>query len=498
LVLHKNTDRYIILLNFFMHWYRHLSQSIRQVGQKIDPASLGVRLTIGVATVSALGMAGVAIWMSIAMQSILVATHKQNLEYIGDRFPQDVKIYSDMVSMETGIQKAIDNLTTDNTLLWVKNARGQIVAKSSPIKIGSRDRTLSSLIDLPYSPELQKVSGRYWLLCKNALVVKEDNLGQVYIAQDITSDQIMFLSLVRNLLIASLVAIGLMTGAIAWYVRRSLDPLKQISQLTANISVVRLGEVQLQLKNPPTEVKELAQMFEQMLVRLSQAWENQRQLIGNVSHELRTPLTVVSGYLQSILRRANNLTPPQREALEIAASEAARTIQLLQDLLELERADSGGMYFDLQPVILNEFVEEVVKTVRECSDREIQFNPFPNPIVIKADLNRLKQVLLNLIDNAVNYSDGEPIDISIKLQKMQAFIEVSDRGIGIPLAQQARIFDRFYRVDETRTRTTGGTGLGLSIVKTLVEGMGGNIAVSSQLGKGSTFIVSFPILRSPS
>lgn len=480
-----------------MHWYSRIYQSIR-LKQKIDPASLGVRLTIGVATVSALGMAGVAIWMSIAMQSILVATHKQNLEYIGDRFPQDVKIYSDMVSMETGIQKAIDNLTTDNTLLWVKNARGQIVAKSSPIKIGSRDRTLSSLIDLPYDPELQKVSGRYWLLCKNALVVKEDNLGRVYIAQDITSDQIMFLSLVRNLLIASLVAIGLMTGAIAWYVRRSLYPLKQISQLTANISPVRLGEVQLQLKNPPTEVKELAQMFEQMLIRLSQAWENQRQLIGNVSHELRTPLTVVSGYLQSILRRANNLTPPQREALEIAASEAARTIQLLQDLLEIERADSGRMYFDLQPVILNEFVEAVVKTVREYGDREIQFNSFPNPITIKVDPNRLKQVLLNLIDNAVNYSDGEPIFISIKLQKMQAFIEVSDRGIGIPLAQQARIFDRFYRVDETRTRKTGGTGLGLSIVKTLVEGMGGNISVYSQLGKGSTFTVSFPILRSPS
>jgi signal transduction histidine kinase len=480
-----------------MHWYSRIYQSIR-LKQKIDPASLGVRLTIGVATVSALGIAGVAIWMSIAMQSILVATHKQNLEYIGDRFPQDVKIYSDMVSMETGIQKAIDNLTTDNTLLWVKNARGQIVAKSSWGKIGSRDRTLSSLIDLPYSPELQKVSGRYWLLCENALVVKEDNLGRVYIAQDITNDQIMFLGLVRNLLIASLVAIGLMTGAIAWYVRRSLYPLKQISQLTANISVVRLGEVQLQLKNPPTEVKELAQMFEQMLVRLSQAWENQRQLIGNVSHELRTPLTVVSGYLQSILRRANNLTPPQREALEIAASEAARTIQLLQDLLELERADSGGMYFDLQPVILNEFVEEVVKTIRECSDREIQFNPFPNPIVIKADPNRLKQVLLNLIDNAVNYSDGESIFLNTKLQKMQAFIEVSDTGIGIPLAQQARIFDRFYRVDETRTRTTGGTGLGLSIVKTLVEGMGGNISVSSQLGRGSTFTVSFPILQLPS
>lgn len=300
------------------------------------------------------------------MQSILVATHKQNLKYIGDRFPQNVKIYSDMVSMDAGIQKTIDNLTTDNTLLWVKNGQGQIIAKSSSIDIGSRDRTLSSLLVIPYNPELQKVNERYWLLCKNALVVKGVDLGQVYIAQDITSDQIML------------------------------------------------------------------------------------------------------------------------------------TIQLLQDLLELERVDSGGMYFDFQPIILNEFIEEVVKTARECSDRQIQFNSFPNPIVIKADPNRLKQVLLNLIDNAVNYSERDPIIITMNSQKMQAIIQVSDRGIGIPLAQQIRIFDHFYRVDETRSRTTGGTGLGLSIVKTLVEGMGGNISVYSQLGKGSTFTVNFPLLRSPS
>jgi Histidine kinase-, DNA gyrase B-, and HSP90-like ATPase len=349
-----------------MNWYSRLSQSIRQVSKKIDPASLEVRLTLSVATVSASGLAGVAIWMSVAMQSILVATHKQNLKYIGDRFPQDVKIYSDMVSMDAGIQKTIDNLTTDNTLLWVKNGQGQIIAKSSSIDIGSRDRTLSSLLVIPYNPELQKVNERYWLLCKNALVVKGVDLGQVYIAQDITSDQIML------------------------------------------------------------------------------------------------------------------------------------TIQLLQDLLELERVDSGGMYFDFQPIILNEFIEEVVKTARECSDRQIQFNSFPNPIVIKADPNRLKQVLLNLIDNAVNYSERDPITYTMNSQKMQAIIQVSDRGIGIPLAQQIRIFDRFYRVDETRSRTTGGTGLGLSIVKTLVEGMGGNISVYSQLGKGSTFTVNFPLLRSPS
>lgn len=481
-----------------MHLPSRMFKAIRQVGQKLDPASLRIRLTVGVAAVSALGLGGIVIWMSMSMQFMLIATHKQNIKYIGDRFPHDVKIYSDMVSLETGVQKAIDNLTTNNTLLWVKNPQGQTIAKSSLMKIGSSQQTLLSLTNLPPAPELKEVQGRFWLLCQNSLVVKNVNLGQVYIAQDITGDRAMFLSLLRNLTIASLVSIGLMTGAIAWYVRRSLQPLQEISQLTAKISADRLGEARLSLKNPPTEVRELIQMFEEMLMRLSQAWEHQGQLASNVSHELRTPLTIVSGYLQSILRRGNNLTPPQREALEIAASEADRTIQLLQDLLDLARVDSGRMHFQLEPVVLDRFLDDVVGMARKYSDRSIQFESSASSITIKADPHRLRQILLNLIDNAVKYCDRDPIAVKVDRQKDRAIIQVCDRGIGIPLPQQARIFERFYRVDEARSRTTGGTGLGLSIVKTLVEGMGGSISVYSQPGKGSTFTVTFPILHEPS
>ena len=112
--------------------------------------------------------------------------------------------------------------------------------------------------------------------------------------------------------------------------------------------------------------------------------------------------------------------------------------------------------------------------------------------MIKADVNRLKQVLLNLIDNAVKYSDPqEPITVKLSRENNKISILVCDRGIGIPLAKQGRIFERFYRVDDDRSRATGGTGLGLSIVKTLVEGMGGNISLRSKPGVGTTFIVTF-------
>ncbi|GBF80677.1 sensor histidine kinase [Aphanothece sacrum] len=465
-------------------------------GKILNPTSLQMRLTLGIAVVSILGLTGVVSWISWRMQQILIITHKNNTQYIVGRFPHDVEIYSDMVTLEEGMQKAIDNLTNTYTLLWVKTPQGKISAQSVSLKMSPQKNILVSFKDLSSQPNLQLVNGRYWLLCSTKLKVKGVNLGQFYIAQDITNDQTMFLSLIGSLSFASLIAIICMTVAIAWYIWRSLQPLARISHLTANISPEKLGEVQIELKNAPSEVKELAQTLETTLLRLADNYEHQRQLVSNVSHELRTPLTLVSGYLQSILRRGTNLTDMQRDALEIAASEANRTIQLLQDLLDLARADSGRMHFHLEPLILNELFDEVKGMVSQYNDRLIEFVLPSDKVIIKVDSNRLKQVLLNLIDNGVKYS-SEQSPIMVKLVQIQekAILEICDHGIGIPLSDQVRIFERFYRVDEARSRTTGGTGLGLSIVKTLVEGMGGSIGVTSQLGKGSTFTVSFPLCR---
>ena len=468
---------------------RRLLQEIKGIFGHFDVSSLRVRLTVGVAAVTTLGLGGVAIWTSLRMQHILISTQKQNLQYMADRFTHDVEIYSEMVPIETGVQKAIDNLTTGNTLIWVKNADGKLTAQSHSLELKTNATALLNLNHIPLLPKLQTINGRYWLLCAAPLAVDGTNLGRFYLARDITDDQVMFHGLIRNLSLTSLLAIALMIAAIALYIRHSLQPLQRISQLTETISADRLGEAHIHLENAPSEVKQLAQTFDDMLVRLSQAWEHQRQLVSNVSHELRTPLTIVSGYIQSTLRRGNNLTQTQREALETAASEANRTIQLMQDLLDLARAESDRMHFQIEAIVINDWVVEVIQMARRYSDRQINLELPAHPIVIKADANRLKQVLLNLIDNAVKYSDAQ-ITILLK-QGDEAIIQVSDRGVGIPLQQQSRIFERFYRVDEARHRA-GGTGLGLSIVKILVEGMGGRISVRSQPGEGSTFTISFP------
>ncbi len=456
--------------------------------------SLRWRLTLGVAFVSILGLSSLSAWMSWRMQTILIATHKQNVRYIAERLPHDVEIYSDMVTVEEGAQKTINNLTNTQTLLWLKNPQGQILAQSHLMPLHPQKMDLTALAQIPPKPELKRIKGRFWLVCALDLRISGQNIGKFYIAQDITGDQTMFINLIKSLSLATAIAITLMTGLIAWYVKKSLQPLDRISQLSANLSIAQLSQARLHLENAPQEVKKLARTFDQMLDRLSQAWDHQQQLLSNVSHELRTPLTIVSGYLQSTLRRGSNLTQSQREALETAVSEAERTTQLLQDLLDLARADGGQMLFHRDQVVVNSLIKEVIKMTRQYSNRPINVNEADTLLMIKADINRLKQVLLNLIDNAVKYSpDGTPITLNLKQQEKQVIIEVCDQGLGIPLADQGRIFERFYRVDEARSRTTGGTGLGLSIVKTLVEGMGGTIQVMSKPNQGSIFSIFFPM-----
>jgi len=457
-----------------------------------NPASLKVRLTVGIATVSAIALGSLAAWTSMRMQQILVSTHKENMKYVAARFPMDVEIYSEMIPLAEGAQRAINSLSTKDRLIWIRSSTAKVTAQSQALASRGVGDILLPMNDIPLIPQVQHLNGRYWLMCATPLRVKNTNLGKLYLAHDITKDQVMFLNLIRSLRIATLMAIAIMTIVIAIYIDRSIQPLNRISQVTAKISADQLDQAHINLEKAPSEVKELAETVDGMLVRLAESWEHQRELLSNVSHELRTPLTIISGYIQSILRRGDNLSEMQREALTTVASEAERTIQLLQDLLDLARVDSGRMQFQLENIVLNDLIQEVVGMAGQYSHRPIVINSSQDLIAIKADHNRLKQVLLNLIDNAVKYSDGgKPVTVRIKQQSDHVTIQICDRGIGIPLQQQGRIFERFFRVDEARNRS-GGTGLGLSIVKTLVEGMGGSISVRSQLEEGSIFTINFP------
>lgn len=471
----------------------NLFNAIAQAWKRTDPSSLQFRLTAGVVAFSVLGLGSVAFWTSWKLQQILIDSHKQNVLDIVERFPEDVEVYSKMMPVQVALQTVINNRTTPNVFLWVSRPDGTIAAQSTSLR--QQNEITTALLSLSglIKPQVYQVSGHYLVLCGAPLSVQGTTVNKLYLAQDITRDQTMFVSLVQSLSIVTVLSVLGLLLAISIYVRRSLQPLRQISQMAGTISAEDLAEARLQLERAPSEVKELTQTLNMTLSRLSSAWEQQRQFVSNVSHELRTPLTLVDGYLQSILRRGVNLTEAQREALEVASVEAKRTIRLLQDLLDLARADSGHLYFHFESFVLNDLVVEVVGMAEQFSNRTITIEG-TLPIQVMADRDSLKQVLINLIDNAMNYSDpGTLIAVKIEQTADQALVQVSDRGLGIPLQQQTRIFERFYRVDEARSRSTGGSGLGLAIVKTLIEGMGGSVTVRSRPGEGSIFTITLPI-----
>ncbi len=479
-----------------MQLIHRLRERIQQVQQRhFDPASLQFRLTIEIAALLTLSLSSVAIWTSWKMQQILITTHTQGVAYIATRFPRDVELYSEMLPLETGLQRTIDNVSVPGLMIWVKSTDGRLLARSNAINTSIPSTTkLMEIAEMPLQPQVYQVGRQYLILYQGTVTIKGRSLGNVYMAQDVTTDQQQLIGAVKGLAAVCALAIILTLVAIALRIRRSLQPLQDMSHMAGAIAADDLSRAQLQLTHAPTEVKELAQTFNMMLSRLSAAWEQQRQFVSNVSHELRTPLTVVVGYLQSLLRRSTNLNDYQKEALETAAAEADRTVRLLQDLLDLARADSGYMYYQLEPVVLNDLVAEVVSMTEQFSHRTLHIEATA-VVVATADRDRLKQVLINLVDNAVKYSDFEQaIELTIEKIDHQAIIQVRDYGVGIPLQDQSRIFDRFYRVDEARARSTGGHGLGLAIVKTLVEGMNGQITVRSRPGEGSVFSIILPVL----
>jgi signal transduction histidine kinase len=460
--------------------------------KRISPNSLQFRLTIELIALSVISLTGVTVWAGWKMEQTVVNGHKQMLEYVAMRFPDQVEMYMETGGIKAGIERTSNKVSTSELAILVKGDNGEVLAKSVNNHNLSTDLQNIGDSEVPTTPQVIQIGDRYVVMCGNNLTVNGKLVGKVYLSQDITSDQIQLNNGIYGLIIVSISATIILIVAIALRIRKALSPLQEMSQMASLISIDDLSAAKLELAKAPDEILGLAQTFNEMLQRLSSAWEQQRQFVGNVSHELRTPLTVIGGYLQSLLRRGDNLSIYQKQAIATASAETERTIQMLQDLLDLARADSGNLHFRQAPVFLNTLVAEVAAMSAKVSDRSVTAIAKNQDIVALADQNRLQQVLINLVDNAIKYS-ADPVEIQLETKEGQALIHVCDRGIGIALVHQQRVFERFYRSDDPSTRSRDGTGLGLAIAKSLVEGMNGKISLLSKPNEGSIFTISLPL-----
>jgi two-component system, OmpR family, phosphate regulon sensor histidine kinase PhoR len=224
-----------------------------------------------------------------------------------------------------------------------------------------------------------------------------------------------------------------------------------------------------------------------------------RDFVANVSHEFRTPLTAIRGFSETLLEGALEDAGNRRRFIEIIHDHALRLTRLTNDLLRLAQIEAGQLQLELRPVTIANIVEPCIETTRVNATQKgltVEVQSSPDMPAVLGDMQSLQGVLQELLDNAIRYSSpGGEIKIKTALKGSEIEISVSDTGIGIPKADQARIFERFYRTDPARSRESGGTGLGLAIAKHLIEAHGGRIQVESEVGKGSTFSILLPVQK---
>ncbi|MBI3331236.1 MAG: PAS domain-containing protein [Candidatus Omnitrophica bacterium] len=272
--------------------------------------------------------------------------------------------------------------------------------------------------------------------------------------------------------------------------------LLQVREIALHAPEGRIVQVQV-TREPGVGTDQTIAIVLRDVTELRRLERVRQDFIANVSHELRTPLTSIKGFIETLLAGAVDEPDHNRRFLTLVEEDVNRLARLTDDLLVLSTVESLGRPKTIQAVDVPRIIQEVVEALRpqiHAKQIAIAVQPHGRPAEAKGDPDQIRQVLWNLLDNAIKYNvEGGRIDITLHADPPWLSTRVADTGIGIPADEVPRIFERFYRVDKARSRSLGGTGLGLSIVKHIVEAHGGQVEVASELGRGSAFQFSLPL-----
>lgn len=296
-----------------------------------------------------------------------------------------------------------------------------------------------------------------------------------------------------SLILASIGAVFLALGFTYFLSRRLSQPLLAMESATKKIAH---GNLSTRVVVPSKdELGSLALAINDLAIELDRYRTNRREFFANISHELRTPITYLSGYANVLKNNLYKTEEESQQYLKIIEEEAGRLNQLINDLFDLAKMEEGRLDLNFESIDLNNVLKNIISKVKFQADKKdlkIHFDATKKRHTILGDLLRLEQIFTNLLNNAVRYTEKGRIDVSIEDTDNEKNVFIRDTGPGIPSNEKDQIFERFYRVEKSRSRNTGGTGLGLAIVKQLVVLHEGRIDVESEVGKGTLFILTFP------
>lgn len=335
------------------------------------------------------------------------------------------------------------------------------------------------------------VDNNHMRVATRPLVINNQLYGYIQAASSLRTVDAAIDRLLKIMLIGGTIALltSLLVGD--FMTRRALRPVDIIAQTAQQITAADDLSRRIPYDGPPDELGQLTRTFNDTLERLERLFNAQRRFVADVSHEMRTPLTTIQGNIE-LMRRFGY----DEEAMEAIESESKRMSRLVGDLLLLAKADAGRLSLEKSKVDLDTLVLEVYNQAHLLGDDvTIELGNIDQAQIL-GDADRLKQLLLNLVSNAIKYTPAQGrVTVSMSRDDNWVYVYVSDTGIGIPADDLPHIFDRFYRVDKARSRAQGGTGLGLSIARWIADAHGGQIMVDSTLGEGSTFTIRLPLLH---
>jgi heavy metal sensor kinase len=456
--------------------------------------SVGVRLALWYLAIFALGELVFGAGMWFILRHNLMDIVDDDLETQADdltRFLQAQNQDSSLAKLQQSAQQtyAIEH---SGDYLGLYTESGELIYQSEFLKSHPKALIPLSQIEKPIY-KIRKINGHHFRFLSERLHVQ----NRIYITEIgiPADDAIETLQLFRfYLLLFAPLLLLVAAGVGYWMSRRALSPVDALVRTAREVSGTNLNS-RLQRLNTGDELQRLSDTLNEMLDRIETAFLRVTQFTTDASHELRTPIALMRTEAELALRRSRTEGEYQ-ESLRHILLEAERTTALIEQLLSLARADSGRESLQMQAVNLSEVLQHAVdgwKQIAAIRDLRFSVRVEDRDAFVTGDESSLHRLADILLDNAFKYS-ASPGSISLSLDSRDevAIITVQDTGIGIPEDEQSKIFERFYRVDKSRSREQGGNGLGLAIAEWIVNQHHGSITVESRPGEGATFRVELP------